>query len=100
MLRGGEAFFKEECAVMPQYILLHYKDNAEIYELDAEEPVLADASFLKRLGFTTYGETYLCFLLKNAKPIMICDIVDHSACLHFDTSNYAPYFTTIKELLK
>ena len=94
------SMFKEECTVMPQYLLLHYKNDAEIYELNAEEPVLADASFLNTLGFVTSGETYLCFQLKNTKPIMFCDIVDHSASLHFDTSNYAPYFTTIKEILK
>ena len=94
------SMFKDECAIMPHYLLLHYKNVAEIYELNAEEPVLADASFLKTLGFATSGETYLCFQMKSAKPRMICDIVDYSASLHFDTSNYAPYFTTIKEILE
>lgn len=94
------SMFKNECSVMPQYLLLHYKDDAEIYELNAEEPVLADASFLKTLGFSTTGKTYLCFQLKSAKPRVICDIVDHFASLHFDASNYAPYFTTIKEILE
>ena len=91
--------FKEECAVMPQYLLLHYKENAEIYELDADEPVLAGASFLKTLGFMTSGETYLCFHLKSTEPKIINDIVDYATSLHFDKSNYVPYFTTIKELL-
>ena len=94
------SMFKNECSVMPQYLLLHYKGDAEIYELNAEEPVLADASFLKTLGFSTTGKTYLCFQLKSAKPIVFCDIVDHFASLHFDTSNYDPYFTTIKEILE
>ena len=94
------SMFKEECAVMPQYLLLHYKEVAEMYELNTEEPVLADSSFLKALGFITSGETYLCFQLKSAEPKMISDIVDCSTCLHFDTSNYVPYFTTIKQLLE
>lgn len=94
------SMFKDECAVMPHYLLLHYKNDAEIYELNAEEPVLADASFLKSLGFSATGKTYLCFQLKSVKPRVICDIVDHFASLHFDTNNYAPYFTTIKEILE
>ena len=93
------SIFKEECAIMPQYLLLHYKDNVEIYELDAEEPVLAEASFLTTLGFKTSGETYLCFQLKSTEPKIISDIVDYSTSLNFDTNNYVPYFTTIKELL-
>lgn len=94
------SMLKKECVVIPKYLLLHHKKDAEIYELDAEEPVLADASFLKKLGFRTFGETYLCFLLKNTKPIMIRDIVGYSANLHFDTSNYVPHFTTIKDILE
>ena len=94
------SLFREECTVMPQYLLLHYKDNAEIYELDAEEPVLAEASFLKTLGFITSGELYLCFQLRSAKPKIFSDIVDGSTSLRCDTSNYAPYFTTIKEILE
>lgn len=92
--------FKKECSVIPQYLLLHYKEEAVIYELKAEEPFLADASFLKALGFLTSGDTYLCFQLKSAESKTISDIIDHSTCLHFDTSNYVPYFTTIKELLE
>ena len=93
------SMFKDECSLMPKYLFLHYKENVEIYELDTEEPVLANASFLKTLGFETSGETYLCFRLKSAEPIMIRDIVNYSTCLRFDPSNYIPYFTTIKELL-
>ena len=93
------SMFKDECAVMPQYLLLHYKDDAEIYELHAEEPVLVDVSFLKTLGFAVSGETYLCFQLKSAKPRLICNIVDKTVSLHLNSSHYAPYFTTIKELL-
>lgn len=93
------SMFKDECSLMPKYLFLHYKENVEIYELDTEEPVLANASFLKTLGFETSGETYLCFRLKSAEPIMIRDIVNYSTCLRFDPSNYIPYFMTIKELL-
>ena len=93
------SMFKDECSLMSKYLFLHYKENVEIYELDTEEPVLANASFLKTLGFETSGETYLCFRLKSAEPIMIRDIVNYSTCLRFDPSNYIPYFTTIKELL-
>lgn len=92
------SMFKEECVVMPQYLLLHNKEETEIYELDVDEPVLADASFLKALGFTVTGDTYLCFQLKSSKPKMTCDITGFSASIHIDTRNYVPYFTTIKEL--
>ncbi len=96
--RKGSVFM-DDCSVMPKYLLLHHKDDAELFELDAEEPVLADASYLKTLGFVTYGETYLCFRLKSAEP-KNCDIVDSSTRLNFDTNNYVPYFTKIKEVLE
>ncbi len=94
------SMFKDECSVVPQYLLLHYKQEAEIYELVAEEPILADASFLKTLGFETSGETYLCFRLKSTDPIIIRNLVNCSVRQSFDSSIYVPYFTTIKELLE
>lgn len=60
---------------MPQYLLLHYKNDAEIYELKTEESIFADAPFFKALGFETSDETYLLFLSKSVKRRMICDIV-------------------------
>ena len=45
------SIFKEDCSVVPKYLLIHHKDKGDLYELYAEEPLLADASFLKSLGF-------------------------------------------------
>lgn len=94
------SMFKEDCSIIPKYLLLHHKDQAELYELEAEEPILADASFLKTLGFETTGETYLCFQLKTTESKVISDIVGYSASIHFDMCNYIPYFTIIKKLLE
>lgn len=61
------SIFKEDCSIIPKYLLLHHKENAGIYDLEEEEPILADASFLKTLGFEVSGDRYLCFRLKSTK---------------------------------
>lgn len=91
--------FKEDCSVMPEYLLLHHKDKTEIYELVAEEPVLADASFLRSLGFETSGKTYLCFRLKNAIQKSSQDLGGLAINPAFDSGNYSPYFTTIDKII-
>lgn len=90
--------FKDECSIMPKFLLLHHKDKAEIYELEEEEPLLADASFLKSLGFETKGETYLCFRLKCAEPKNMREIGINYSHLNYDQSNYSPFFTTIDKI--
>ena len=92
------SMFKDNCSVMPQYLLLHHKDTAEIFELEIEEPILADASFLKSLGFETSGNTYLCFRLKNTEPTKIKDLCSTSSRLVFEQNNYSPYFTTVENV--
>jgi DNA (cytosine-5)-methyltransferase 1 len=92
------SIFKDDCAIMPKYLLLHHKNDKEIYELDAEEPVLVDASLLKTLGFVTSGSKYLCFRLKSAEPRKLPSVVDSSTELYIDAYNFAPYFTTINEM--
>lgn len=92
--------FKDECAVMPLYLLLHHKDEKELYELEVEEPVLTDFSYLKDLGFVTSGSKYLCFRIKSAESKKISDLVGNFSNLNLDKNNYSPYFTTISELLK
>lgn len=92
--------FKEECAVMPLYLLLHHKDEKELYELEVEEPVLTDFSYLKDLGFVTSGSKYLCFRIKSAESKKISDLVGNFSNLNLDKNNYSPYFTTISEILK
>lgn len=93
------SMFKNDCSVIPKYLLLHHKDDADLFELDAEEPLITDASYLKTLGFVTSGEIYLCFRLKSAEP-KNCYIVDSSTRLNFDTNNCVPYFAKIKEVLE
>jgi len=94
------SMLKEDCAVMPKYLLIHHKEQAEIYELDAEEPVLADASHLATLGFECSGQMYLCFRLKNNSQINTCELGTNISDLRFFKGNYAPYFTTLNELIK
>ena len=93
------SMFKEDCSVMPKYLLLHYKNQADIYELEVEEPVLADASFLQTLGYETTGETYLCFRLKSDVPKKINGWNSRARHLIFDQSNYSPYFTSIDKII-
>ena len=87
------SMFKEDCAIIPKYLLMHHKDDAGFYELDGEEPILADASFLTSLGFDVSGKTYLCFRLKDMKSIYIGTPV-------YDKRTYAPLFTTLAKAIK
>ena len=87
------SMFKEDCSVIPKYLLLHHKDEAEFYQLDGEEPILADATFLASLGFKTSGETYLVFRLKNRTSIEL-------GSPKYDNRDYAPYFSTVGQLIK
>lgn len=85
------SMFKEDCSTTPRYLLMHHKSDAEFYELEPEDPILADASFLKTLGFPASGETYLCFILKDTKSRKL-------GKPKYESSQYAPYFTTLDEL--
>lgn len=87
------SMFKENYGTIPKYLLIHHKDEAEFYELDGEESILADASFLKSLGFHVTGKTYLCFRLKDSS------VMDFGKPV-FESNHCAPYFTTIGQLIK
>lgn len=91
------AMFKEDCSVVPKFLLIHHKDKVDLYKLDEEEPFLADASFLNSLGFTTSGETYLCFNLKSVQPVTAQELGCNSYEPIYDQRNYYPYFTTIEK---
>lgn len=93
------SMFKEDCSVIPKYLLIHHKDKADLYELDEDEPVLADASFLKSLGFATSGEAYLCFRLKKNKPMTALELGCDSYEPIYDQCYYYPYFTTIEKVI-
>lgn len=94
------SMFRKDCSVMPKYLLLHHKDKAEIYKLDAEEPILAEPSFLRTLGFKTSGELYLCFRLESSEPKSIDDLSEKASRIVFNQRNYSPYFTTIENILE
>ena len=87
------SMFKEDCSTIPRYLLMHHKSEAEFYELEQEDPILADASYLKTLGFPASGETYLCFRLKDTKS-------REFGKPKYESSQYAPYFTTLEELIR
>lgn len=89
------SIFRADCTLAPKYLLLYNKNCAEIIRLDGEEPVLVSSSYLKTLGFKPKGELYLCFRLKH-------DTSEYSTFegkTKLNDTSYAPYFTTIEELL-
>lgn len=92
------SIFKDDCSVAPKYLLIHNKENAEIYELDGEEPVLADSLFLRSLGFNASGEKYLCFRLKDHRPKNLKDLTGKTTRPNYNSKNYSPYFTTVEKL--
>ena len=93
------SMFKNDCSIIPKYLLLHHKDKAELYELYEDEPILADASFLRTLGFSITGETYLCFRLKSSSQIRISDFKVKQSKLKYNQRNYSPYLTTIDQII-
>lgn len=94
------SIFKEDCEMIPKYLLLYHNDNAELFELESDESALANASFLKSLGFDCHGDSYLCFKLKNNKRLTIKDLGGSVAHPIYDKNNYIPYFTTLQEIIK
>jgi DNA (cytosine-5)-methyltransferase 1 len=91
--------FKEDCSISPKFLLLHHKEKAEIFELDAEEPILTDSTFLKSLGYKIGGETYLCFRLKNPKPISLKDLGSDASRPNYNQKIFSPYFTTLAQII-
>lgn len=94
------SMFRNDCSIMPKYLLLHHKDKAELFELESEEPILAEASFLKSLGFEMTGDTYLCFRLKSPDTKMIGDFDSRASHYNYEPRSYSPYFTTIDNIIK
>lgn len=92
------SIFKEDCSATPKYLLLHYKEDVEIYELNAEEPVLADAIFLNTLGFDVSGDTYLCFRLKSTKQKKVQYAGKNIIPSLCKRKKYTPFFTTIDKI--
>lgn len=84
---------KDDCSITPKYLLLHHKNEAEIYSLDKDKPIVVNAPFLNKLGFKTSGNKYLCFKLKSTTPEPIAS----TANLHQYTATYLPYFTTFEK---
>lgn len=80
--------------------MIHHKERAEFYELDVDEPILADASFLQSLGFDVSGQTYLCFRLKNKEKKSCSEFGGEASVPLYNPKNYSPYFTTIGKLIK
>lgn len=91
--------FKEDCTIMPEYLLLHHKEKAELYSLVDEEPLLVDASYLETLGFETTGKTYLCFRLKHSQQKNIQDWEGATWRHSKARRKYAPYFTTLDKVI-
>ena len=94
------SMFKEDCSTMPEYLMIHHKERAEFYELDVDEPILADASSLQSLGFDVSGQTYLCFRLKNKEKKSCSEFGGEASVPLYNPKNYSPYFTTIGKLIK
>ena len=87
------SIFKEDCAISPKFLLMYNRDKTEFFELDGEEPILVEASFLQSLGFDVFGKTYLCFRLKDRQCIDLGTPI-------YDIRNYAPYFSKLGALVK
>ena len=86
------SMFKESCEMMPKFLLMHHKEQTEVYELEEEEPALADNTYLQSLGFKCKGNTYLVFRIKDTKPLNMGKLV-------YNNYNYTPYFTTLGKLI-
>ena len=92
------SILRNECNMIPKYLLLHHKNIVKIFELDGNEPVISNADVLATLGFNCSGKNYLCFRLKNGKSITLKSLGANIEKFRYNENNYAPYFTTIKKL--
>jgi DNA (cytosine-5)-methyltransferase 1 len=94
------SIFKENCDIVPRYLLLHNKKTAALYELTEDESILVDSTYLSHLGFNVSGQKYLCFKMKDSRPLAIdgCDETQFSGSVNLN--KLAPYFTDIKDILK
>ena len=97
--RAG-SIFKETCELTPRYLLLHHKDKARLLELDSEEPVLTDDTFLRKCGINCKGETYLCFRLKSEHETSPTELTGSQHTFVYDKYNYAPHITTLDKIIK
>ena len=93
------SIFKEDCDIIPKYLLLHHNELVEIYELKAEEPTLTDASYLRKLGFECQGQTYLCFHLQDGLKKTTQELGGNTIHPIYNNRSYTPYFTTFKKLI-
>ena len=93
------SLLRQDCAITPRHLLLHHKDKAEIYELDGDEPVLVNGTYLKSLGFSCLGDTYLCFKLKDIQSRTITELGGNRKCPQYNKNYYFPYFTTLEKLI-
>lgn len=92
------SMFKEDCQTMPKYLLLHHKEKFGLYELDEDEPILADSLFLKSLGFEASGDNYLLFRLKSTESISIHVFGANEAKPKYDENDFTPNITTIDKI--
>lgn len=86
------SIFRENCSVMPRFILLFHKDETRMFRLDGDEPILTDGKFLTSLGFKTSGNKYLCFKLLDNNQLDITPI-------KFDRTCFAPRLISMKEII-
>ena len=89
---------KEDCNTLPHYLFLHHYEEYEIHELLREPPFLANAAFLRTLGFDPHGETYLCFRLKSTDNINFNQLTGKTSKPLYNREKFSPYFTTLKAL--
>lgn len=93
------SIFKDDCEVIPKYLLLHHKDDAELFEIEQIDPILVESSYLIELGFYTNGERYLCFKLKNAESIDVMQLGGNTTDFVFNHTAVSPYFKTLKQTI-
>ena len=96
--RNG-SLFKEDCSMTPSFLLLHHGGKADIFELDVEEPVLVTGAYLRKIGFITDGEMYLCFHLKNGKRLSIKELGGELPYMNYNRTSFTPYFTTLEKII-
>ncbi len=92
------SMFKEDCSIIPQYLLLHNHERMYLYRLSQEEPQLADASYIDQMGFVVSGSRYLYFTLESAEQVRTDQIYGVPLQLRHDET-FAPYFTTLGNII-
>ena len=88
----------EDLQPLPRLLLLHSNGRMQLYELTDSEPKYFGKDYIERLGFQPSGDTYIGVGFDVSSKYKLKSVGINKDTLRIK-QRYAPYLTTIKELI-